>query len=175
MKSWLLWVLSVCLITVSLIADEPVKKEEATPRKIVEKFRQAIADKSRESVLALVAELDPKEKVGEELDQLLNADAARRKSSVFDEKIVGDLAVVIEGTEGKQYRTGVDLDPVFLKQVDGHWRIVWAPAAPVTAELILKTAKDKKQAENNLKELGRWFVARKSEIYSEREKTAKNR
>jgi hypothetical protein len=175
MKSFFLCVVSLSLAAVPLFAEVPGKKEEATPRKIVEKFHQALAEKDRDAALEHVAELKFKKEFAEELDKFLKSDEPRGKLSVFDEKVIGDLAVVIEGTEGKDYRTGVDLDPVFLQQVDGQWRIVRGPAAALGAELIMEVAKDKKQAEKNLMELGRWYGARKAEIYSQREKAAKNR
>lgn len=148
--------------------------EVPSPGKTTLAFWEAIRTGSVEKAIKLASDLKGLE-AGQTVAELVQEAKSRPDAApiqVLDEKAVGEVAVVIIGEEGKSYRTGLDIDPMFLHRQDGNWKVLATPIPPLALEAVVSAAADKEKAKEELMQLGKWFTERKAAIYKEREKAA---
>ncbi len=157
----------------SHIAAEDVK-ETPSPGKTTSAFFEAIRAGSAETAGKLAVdwkEIGAQESIAEMVKKA-KAQPAATPVKILDEKALGDVAIVIVGNEGRRYRTGIDLDPVFLTRRDGTWCVVPAQVPPAALRAMVAASTDKEETQKQLMQLGQWFAERKEAIYKEREKDA---
>ena len=131
--------LSNALISLPILAEDTKAagsaKEEgrSTPQQIVAEFFGHLAadELSKAKELLFMPINNPM--VAPQVDEIVKILATRHQSNgnvhVFDDRISDDLAIVVYGTEGREFTDNIDIDPLFLRKQDGHWKLVLANSA----------------------------------------------
>jgi len=173
--------LSNAIISLPIFAEDtkpkaPAKKgTKPSPKQTVATFYRYLAadELSKAKELLFMPINNPR--VASRVDEILKLLATQHKRNgkvhVFDNHILDDLAVVVYGTEGRRFIDNIDIDPLFLRQKDGHWKLVLANSASSLKEHELPTEELKAAADRLIK----WYDEREASVRAEWRKRNKDK
>jgi len=181
----LLRVLTVALLSNAFISPATLaedtkpkgpSKDEAkpTPKQTAATFYRHLAAGELSNAKELLFMPINNPMVAPRVDKVLRLLAEQHKTNgkvhVFDSHILDDLAVVVCGTEGRRYIDKIDIDPLFLRQKDGHWKLVLANSASSLKEHELPSEELKAVADRLIK----WYNERATSVRAEWRKRNKD-
>lgn len=163
----------VSLAIGGIAAAQPASDADQTKvpaaEKAVEAFFQQLAKQEFKAAEKILMVPLNDERVARRKSAILRAISKQKsnagKVTIFDSHLRGDLAVVVYGTEGAGYRDGIDIDPVFLRQQDGAWKIILANSARDLLTRELNDTDDRRRA----KRLLDWYATREKQLRLERQ------
>ncbi len=127
-------------------AEEERAESILRPVDVVLAVNEATINGDKDALLKLLSPIkDPRLK--EQIERL-NPEIGKRlatimkNTSAIEGKEFGELAIVVKTDLGKQFTDGLDTDPLFLRKIDGRWKMIMAPSAlEVAKELDAESLK----------------------------------
>lgn len=135
-------------------------------------FRHLTTGETRKAKEVLFMPIND-QRVAAQIDDILLLIAKQKKKNgkvhVFDSHTLKNMAIVVYGTEGKRFADNIDIDPIFLRDKDGKWKIVFANSADDLKEHELPDDVLRKRAD----ELLAWYKKREPEVRADWRKKQK--
>jgi hypothetical protein len=97
------------------------------------------------------------------LQVVAKSQAPKSRIHVFDSHTIKQMAVVVCGTESPRYIDGIDIDPIFLRNKGGKWRIIFAETPDQLRDHELTDDDLRKRADALLD----WYEKREQEVRTE--------
>lgn len=112
------------------IQPQVERERKQSPKQTVAAFFHHLttgeSDKAKQALFMPIND----QRVASQIDDILPILAKQQKKNgkihVFDSHTLGNMAIVIYGTEGKGFVDNIDIDPIFLREKDGNWIIIFA-------------------------------------------------
>ncbi len=146
------------------VPAEPANSSATTPEETVAQFFVALQSHDTEAAARLCVPLDnaPQEAQREWREGLVDPDIVQHSAEIIESKVLEDTAIVVINehvvrADAPQIpQIGRDIDPVYLVQMHGGWRIV-----PEISEFDSPFFALSASRMNRLSELQSWYTANK--------------